>query len=68
MTPEEIATTLTELFGPEVVKPLAPGSWQIDNSDFRLLVLLSEDYTWLRVLLPIMPLQEAAPFLTQFLE
>lgn len=68
MTPEEIAATLTELFSPEVVEPLAPGSWQIDNSDFRLLVLLSEDYTWLRVLLPIMPLQEAAPFLTQFLE
>ncbi|MFM7408611.1 MAG: hypothetical protein ACKO3K_18630 [Cuspidothrix sp.] len=68
MTPEEIAATLTELFSPELVKPLAPGSWQIDNSDFRLLVLLSEDHTWLRILLPIIPLQEAEPFLTQFLE
>jgi hypothetical protein len=68
MTPEEISGTLTELFSSEVIKSIAPGSWQIETSDFRLLVLLSEDNTWLRVLLPIMPLQEAAAFLTQFLE
>jgi hypothetical protein len=68
MTPEEIAGTLTELFSAEVVTSIAPGSWQIQTADFRLLVLLSEDNTWLRVLLPIMPLQEAAAFLTQFLE
>ena len=68
MTPEEIAGTLTELFSAEVVKSIAPGSWQVETPDFRLLVLLSEDNTWLRVLLPIMPLQEAAAFLSQFLE
>ena len=68
MTPEEIAGTLTELFSVEVVKSIAPGSWQVETTDFRLLVLLSEDHTWLRVLLPIMPLQEATAFLTQFLE
>ena len=68
MTPEEIAGTLTELFSAEVVTSIAPGSWQVETPDFRLLVLLSEDNTWLRVLLPIMPLQEAAAFLTQFLE
>ncbi|BBD60540.1 hypothetical protein NIES2109_33380 [Nostoc sp. HK-01] len=68
MKPEEIAVTLTELFGAEAVNAIAPGSWQIDSSSFRLLVLLSEDQTWLRVLLPIMPLQEAETFLTQFLE
>jgi hypothetical protein len=68
MTPEEIAGTLTELFSAEVVKSIAPGSWQVETPDFRLLVLLSDDNSWLRVLLPIMPLQEAAAFLTQFLE
>ena len=68
MTPEEIAGTLTELFSAEVVTSIAPGSWQIETPDFRLLVLLSEDNTWLRVLLPIMPLQEAAAFMKQFLE
>ena len=55
MTPEEIAGTLTELFSAEVVKSIAPGYWQIETADFRLLVLLSDDNTWLRVLLPIMP-------------
>ncbi|MGF2036887.1 MAG: leucine zipper domain-containing protein [Nostoc sp. CmiVER01] len=75
MTPEEIAGTLTELFGTSAVGTLAqpvveiaPGSWQVDTSVFRLLVLLSEDNTWLRVLLPIVPIQEAQPFLEQFLE
>ncbi|MBW4452510.1 MAG: hypothetical protein KME55_07330 [Nostoc indistinguendum CM1-VF10] len=75
MTPEEIASTLTELFGTSAVDALvqpvveiAAGSWQIDTSTFRLLVLLSEDNTWLRVLLPIVPIQEAQPFLGQFLE
>ncbi|MDZ8227989.1 leucine zipper domain-containing protein [Nostoc sp. ChiVER01] len=75
MTPEEIAGTLTELFGTSSVGTLAqpvveiaPGSWQVDTSVFRLLVLLSEDNTWLRVLLPIVPIQEAQPFLEQFLE
>ncbi|MCC5660718.1 hypothetical protein LC608_27830 [Nostoc sp. XA010] len=75
MTPEEIAGTLTGLFGtsdvPALAQPvveIAPGSWQVDTSAFRLLVLLSEDNTWLRVLLPIVPIQEAQPFLEQFLE
>ncbi|BBD69352.1 hypothetical protein NIES4072_33170 [Nostoc commune NIES-4072] len=68
MTPEEIAGTLTEIFGTSAVGAIAPGSWQVDTSAFRLLVLLSEDNTWLRVLLPIVPIQEAQPFLEQFLE
>ncbi|MEH2234727.1 hypothetical protein [Nostoc sp.] len=68
MTPEEIAGTLTALFDTAAISAIAPGSWQVDTSTFRLLVLLSEDNTWLRVLLPIVPIQEAQPFLEQFLE
>lgn len=68
MTPEEIADTLTELFDTGAINAIAPGSWQVDTSTFRLLVLLSEDNTWLRVLLPIVPIQQAQPFLEQFLE
>jgi hypothetical protein len=67
MTPEEIAGTLTELFGAADVVALAPGSWQIDTAKFRLLILLSEDNTWLRILLPIVPIAQAQPFLAQFL-
>ena len=68
MTPEEITNTLKELFSAELLQTIAVGSWQVETSAFRLLVLLSEDNTWLRILLPIMPLQEAEGFLTQFLE
>jgi hypothetical protein len=68
MTPEEIGLTLTKLFGAADVAAIAPGSWQVETSAFRLLVLLSEDNAWLRVLLPIVPIQEAQPFLEQFLE
>jgi hypothetical protein len=68
MTPEEIAVTLTELFDPASINAIAPGSWQVETSNFRLLVLISEDDAWLRVLMPMMPVQEAEPFLEQFLE
>lgn len=67
MTPEEIASTLTKLFEPSSVNTIAPGSWQVETATFRLLVLLSED-AWLRVLLPIMPVEQAQPFLAQLLE
>ncbi len=68
MTPEEIAATLIELFESKDVQAIAPNSWQVDIANFRLLVILSEDRTWLRILLPIAPIQEAQAFLPQFLE
>ena len=68
MTPSQIADTLTELFGAASVNAVTPGSWQIETSTSRLLVILSDDETWLRVLIPILPVQEALPFLEQFLE
>jgi hypothetical protein len=68
MKPEDIAGTLTELFSQEDVAAIAPGSWQVETSSFRLLVLLAEDESWLRVLVPIVPVQAAQPFLEQFLE
>ncbi|WP_138504112.1 hypothetical protein [Nostoc sp. PA-18-2419] len=66
MTPKEITDTLKELFGTNV-GAIAPDSWEVNTSTFRLLVLLSKDNSWLRVLLPILPLQEAKSFLTEFL-
>ncbi|BAZ17037.1 hypothetical protein NIES4071_89150 [Calothrix sp. NIES-4071] len=67
MTPENIASTLSELFD-TTVNAVAPGSWQVETPEFRLLVLLSDDGSWLRVLLPIIPIQEAQPFFEQLLE
>lgn len=67
MTPEQINRSLTQLFDNQV-KEVSPGSWQVDTPDFRLLALLSDDQSWLRLLLPIAPAQEALPFLEQILE
>ncbi len=68
MTPEEIASALTQLFEKTPVTMIAPGSWQIEQQNLRLLVLLSEDQSWLRILVPIISAQVAKPFLEQFLE
>ncbi|WP_416669681.1 hypothetical protein [Egbenema bharatensis] len=67
MTPEEITSTLTELF-PDAVQVKAPDAWQVEIDSFRLLVLLSDDKSWLRSLVTIAPMQEALPFMQQFLE
>lgn len=67
MTPEEIVATLSELFDTTNLQAIAPHSWQVETATFRLLVLLSEEHSWLRVLLPIAPLQAAQPFFEQFL-
>lgn len=67
MTPNDLATELAHLFNEAAVQ-LAPGSWQVDTSEFRLLVLLSDDESWLRILVPIAPAQDAQPFFEQLLE
>jgi hypothetical protein len=67
MTPQEITSALTQLFGATLTVK-EPHSWQIEGENLRLLVLLSEDQTWLRILITIAPAQEAAPFLSQLLE
>ena len=67
MTPQEITSVLTQLFGANLTLN-EPQSWQIEGENLRLLVLLSEDQTWLRILITIAPAQEAAPFLSQLLE
>lgn len=45
-----------------------PDAWQVETPDFRLLVLLSADQSWLRILLPIAPLPSVKAFLSQILE
>lgn len=67
MTLEELTTALTAEFNQQV-QTLAPGSFQIETPQFRLLVLLSDDLSWLRVLLPIAPAQDAEPYWEQLLE
>lgn len=67
MTPEEITQTLTPMFG-DAVQASPPDSWQVELEGLRLLVLLSEDQSWLRSLVTIAPMPEALPFMQQLLE
>lgn len=67
MTPHELSIELKNLFG-AIAQQLAPGSWQIETPEYRLLVLLSDDQSWLRMLIPIAPAQDAQPFFEQLLE
>ncbi|HEY9673306.1 MAG TPA: type III secretion system chaperone [Waterburya sp.] len=68
MTSEEIANQLSQLFDAAAVQSIEPGVWQVETPQLRLLVLLSEDESWLRILTPIAPLQDAQPFIEQLLE
>ena len=67
MTPSEITAALSALFA-DTVQVNEPESWQVEGEAFRLLVLLSEDESWLRALVTIAPAQEATAFLQQLLE
>ncbi|HIK27996.1 MAG: hypothetical protein N3E45_16485 [Oscillatoriaceae bacterium SKW80] len=67
MKVEEISDTLKEMFGSAVESP-SPNSWQVETQTIRLLVLLSDDGSWLRILVPIVSFKEAEPFLQQLLE
>lgn len=67
MTPEDITRTLRKSFGPDIPDPVG-GAWQIETPGSRILVLLSDDQSWLRLLVPIAPAQAAHPFLEQLLE
>ncbi|MBW4553778.1 MAG: hypothetical protein KME35_22120 [Aphanocapsa sp. GSE-SYN-MK-11-07L] len=66
MHPEAISPFLNEIFG-SAVEILEPGSWQIDTPEFRLLVLLSEDHSWLRALTPIAPQADVESLLPELM-
>jgi hypothetical protein len=67
MLPTDLTALLIELFG-DTVEINEPQSWQVNRPDLNLLILLSEDGSWLRSLVTIAPLAEAQPFLAQLLE
>jgi hypothetical protein len=66
MTPDAMTQYLRDRFGPQLaVSP--PDAWQVTTPDWRLLVLLSADQSWLRLLIPIVPAPKAEPFWEQIL-
>lgn len=67
MTPSEITAELQSLFGNQL-QVAEPESWQVEMGNLRLLILLSEDQTWLRSLISITTAQTALPYYEQLLE
>ena len=66
MESKDITPYLEQRFGAQVqVSP--PDAWQVETPAFRLLVLLSADGSWLRLLVPIAPAPAAQPYLSQIL-
>lgn len=68
MKPQDITEQLTELFGATAVRATESEAWQVETPQLQLLVLLSKDQSWLRILIPIAPAQDAQPFVEQLLE
>lgn len=68
MKPEEIGNLLTEIFSAAAVQTTEVGAWQVETATLRLLVLLSEDQSWLRMLIPITSAGDAQLFFEQLLE
>lgn len=67
MTPQDITAVVTDMFG-SAVESSEPVSWQVETGNFRLLILLSEDYSWLRLLVSITSAEAAQPYWEQLLE
>ncbi|PSB17168.1 hypothetical protein C7B76_10450 [filamentous cyanobacterium CCP2] len=66
MIAQEITNVLSDLFKESV--QMKEEAWQVEIDNLRLLVLLSDDKSWLRSLVTIAPMQDALPFMQQFLE
>ena len=64
----EISATLDSLFDSQDIKHDVEEAWQVKNSQIHLLVILSEDHSWLRLLSPIAAASEAQSLLPQLLE
>jgi hypothetical protein len=66
MTPADIQSFLTERFGRALTIADAD-SYQVDTPDYRLLIILSAQQSWVRMLVPIAPATEAMTFVEEFL-
>ncbi|WP_404784723.1 hypothetical protein [Altericista sp. CCNU0014] len=67
MVIDEIDPILASLYK-SGIQAIEPGLWQVETSAYRLLVLLSEDRSWLRMMVPIVSAAEAEPFWKELLE
>ncbi len=66
MTEQELEAVLASIY-PDQLQAVEPGVWQAETPTYRLLTLLSEDRSWLRLMIPIAPISAAEPFLRELL-
>ena len=65
---EIIEPILKQIFSTAKVTHKSEDVWQIEHDGMTLLIILSEDKSWLRILTAIAPLQEIQPLLIPILE
>lgn len=68
MNNSDISLVLAKLFEPDDIKHDVEEAWQVKNTEIHLLVIISADNSWLRLLTPIATAKEAQPLLPQLLE
>lgn len=68
MEARQITPLLQEIFPQDTIEEDNGDNWQVQNDKIRLLIILSEDKSWLRVLTPIASLVEAEPLLIPLME
>ncbi|MEL6438502.1 MAG: hypothetical protein AAFQ80_04510 [Cyanobacteria bacterium J06621_8] len=64
----DIQSLLESIFEPGDIKHDVAEAWQVKNSQLHLLVIISEDHSWLKLLTPIAAAAEAQSLLPQLLE
>jgi hypothetical protein len=66
VTPEDIQAFLTNRFGTNL-KIVDADSYQVETPEYRLLIILSAQQSWVRTLIPIAPAADAITFIEEFL-
>ena len=66
MTPEDIQAFLTNRFS-TTLKIVDADSYQVETPEYRLLIILSAQQSWVRTLIPIAPAADASAFIEEFL-
>lgn len=65
MTPDNITQALIDRFGSASCQRVSDDVWQVDTTEIRLIAIHSG--TWFKLMIPIMPMAEAQPFVAQMM-
>jgi len=65
MTPDDITTALENRFGKDVTQRVSEDAWQVETKAARLLAI--RPGSWLKLMVPLMQVAEAQPFITQMM-